>query len=67
MFIYTIQNMFEQSDMNNFCNPSGISNSNIIKFVIGLILSGVAYLNESFDPLSMVKDKIPFMNESSDE
>jgi hypothetical protein len=67
MFIYTIQNMFEQSDMNSFCNPSGISPFNIIKFIIGLILSGAAYFNENFDPLSMVTSKIPFMSESSDD
>ena len=67
MFIYTIQNMFEQSDMNDFCNPSGLSPSDSVKFIFGLILSGVAYLNESFDPLSMVSSKIPFMDSDSDE
>ena len=70
MFIYTVQNMFEQTDMDNLCNPSGISTSDITKFIFGLILSGIAYLNESFDPLSMVSgilSKIPFMNEDSDD
>ena len=53
LFIYTLQNMFEQDNMDHFCNPLEITTFNIIKFVAGLILSGIAYLNESLDPIAM--------------
>jgi len=54
MFIYIVQNMFEQTDMSSLCNLSSIPGSSYGKLIFGLILTGVIYMNESFDPLSMV-------------
>ena len=45
IFIYITQNMFGHSNMDSFCNPSGISGIYIAKIIIGLILSIIAYLN----------------------
>ena len=55
MFIYTIQNMFEQSDIDNFCNPSETYNSTFIKFIFGIILTLIAMINESIDPIGWAK------------
>ena len=45
--IYTMQNMFEQSNMNDFCNPSNI---NLIKLAFGIIfmIINIIYSNMSF-------------------
>ena len=47
-FIYTIQNMFEQTDMSSLCNLTSIPATSYVKLVFGLILSLMTYLNDSF-------------------
>ena len=60
IFIYTIQNMFEQADMNSLCNLSSIPGSSYVKLLFGIIFSIVIFMNESFDPVAMVSDNLPF-------
>ena len=60
IFIYVIQNMFEQIDINNFCNPTSISPWNIAKCIIGMILFGVSIFVDtlsSFNPKKLLKPK----------
>ncbi len=64
MFVYTIQNMFEQTDMSSLCNLSSVPVSSYIKLVFGIIFSAAVALNESFDPLSMAKGASPFGGDS---
>jgi hypothetical protein len=60
IYIYVIQNMFAEEDIDNHCNPSELTISNAIKFGVGFILSVIACVI-SFIPGDADED-LEFMN-----